>query len=425
MSPKHKTHFNQITLDSGATVLTERIDQVRSVTLGFWIRVGARDESLKLSGISHFLEHLLFKGTKTRTSKQISETFDSLGGELNALTAKEYTCFYVRLLDKHVPTGVEIISDMLQNSSLKEKDIVSEKQVVLEEINLHEDSPDEKIHDLFATALWGENPLGKSILGQVKSVESFDQRTIRHFYKRYYGSNNIVVAAAGYLEHERIVDLVRRHFTKTGAKKSTRPDLPPPAGNRLLVETKQTEQAHLCYGFPSLHARHKDRFVLALLDTILGGGMSSRLFQKIREEKGLAYSVYSYHSLYSESGLMAIYAGTRPSKVEEVVKLINEEINSIVEKGVTSKELLRAKEHLKGQLILSLESTSKRMIRLGRAKLTGSEILSLDELISRIDKVENQDVQRVAKEIFSRRDGAAIAVIGPFEEEKLAHLVDS
>lgn len=414
--------FNRTCLRNEVRVLTEVLPQVRSVTLGFWVGVGSRDEPEELNGVSHFLEHLLFKGTEKRSAREISETFDSLGAELNAFSAKEVTCFYARLLDEHLPIGVEVLSDMLQNSLFRAEDIDSEREVILEEISLYEDTPDDRIHDLFASVLWENHPLGKSVLGHIETVRSFSQEDILSFFSQHYVPNNLVVAAAGHLDHDKLVELIDKYFTPKTNLKFSRKLFVPEVEPHLTVYTKKTEQAHICYGAQGFHARHQDRFALAILDNILGGGMSSRLFQEVREKKGLVYSIYSYNSLYSETGLFAIYAGTRPSKTEQVIKLIKREINRILGDGITSDELHRSKNHIKGELVLGLESTSHRMSRLGKAELSDGELLSLDELVERIDGVTVEDVNRIAREIFIPQK-MVLAVIGPFKTEELAHLV--
>jgi predicted Zn-dependent peptidase len=294
---------------------------------------------------------------------------------------------------------------------------------VLEEINLHQDTPDEQIHDLFAGNLWKNHPLGRSGLGDAKTVKSFARADVNEFFSRSYVFSNMVVAGAGNLKHAEIVDLIKKFFTKKTSKKVSRKREKPKAASGVAVMKKNTEQAHICYGTQSLHARHKDRFALAILDNILGGGMSSRLFQEVREKRGLVYSIYSYHALYAETGLFSVYAGTRPMRVEEVVKIVRNEIESIVEKGVKDEELHRAKEHLKGQLVLSMESTNTRMTRLGKSELVHGEILSLDELIERLDRVERDDLLQVARNIFESNK-FVLAVIGPLSEDKLSHLLN-
>jgi predicted Zn-dependent peptidase len=413
--------FDKTVLPNGITIVTESMEHVRSVALGFWVGVGSRDEPPGLAGMSHFIEHLLFKGTKTRTAKDISATFDGLGAELNAFTAKEYTCYYARFLDEHLPLAVDVLTDMLEETLFTDEHVRSEREVVLEEIHLHEDTPDEQIHDLFAQTVFSGHPLGAPILGHAESVAGFARGDVVGYYSDTYVPDRLVVAAAGNVRHAEVVDLVAdrlRLSTEAGGKRKE--VVPPPAGE-VMVRTKQTEQAHICCGGLALDARHEDRFVLSVLDTILGGGMSARLFQEIREKKGLAYSVYSYHSLFSETGLFVVYAGTRPSNAEEVIRLIQAEFASIRE-AVPEDELAKAKDHIKGQLVLSLESTRSRMTRLGKSELTQGEILSLDELVARIDKVSAADVVRVAEQLLTP-DRNVLAVIGPFGADKLAHLM--
>ncbi len=414
--------FEKTTLPSGISVVTENMPQVRSVAIGFWVGVGSRDEKEGVNGMSHFIEHLLFKGTQTRTARDISEAFDVLGGELNAFTAKEYTCYYTRLLDEHVSTGFEILADMMQNPRFDASDIDSERNVVLEEINLHEDSPDERIHDLFVQSLLTAHPLGKPILGHIETVKNFTKDDVIGFYKSEYLPDNLIVAAAGNIEHEKMVDLVKQHFNLKAREKPVRKEFVPQIEKKIEVFTKQTEQAHIILGVGAIRASDDRRFALSILDNILGGGMSSRLFQEIREKRGLAYSTYSYHSLYAETGFMAAYAGTTPENTEQVVQLIQEQLADVKDGGITGPELHRAKEHLKGQLVLGLESTGRRMTRLGKIEITRGELLSLDELVERIDAVAKDDVTRLANDLFDP-NMTVLTVIGPFELDKLAHLV--
>ncbi len=413
------TFYQKTTLNNGATIVTERVPDVRSVALGFWIRVGSRDENGAENGMSHFIEHLLFKGTKTRSAKDISETFDTLGAELNAFTTKEFTCYYTRLLDDHLPIGVEVLADMLQNSLYKEEHLDFERQVVLEEIAMYEDTPDELIHDLFTMALWQGHPLGQQVLGTRETVGAFNRAGTIAFFRRYYTPGNMVIAAAGNLDHDNVVALIEKYYQPapgSGAKPTTRG---PAVKGSINVVNKATEQVHICYGTEALDSKHPDRFILSVLENILGGGMSSRLFQKIREERGLAYAVYSYHSLYQDSGNLAIYVGTRPANVNEVLSVIKSEMAAIKEAGVSTEELDRAREHLKGQLVLGLESTRNRMTRLGRSELTQGEILSVDELVERVDSVTKEQVRDVAARLFDN-DRMVLTIIGPIKEKDLA-----
>ena len=414
------TFYKKTKLDNGSIVVTERVPDVRSIALGFWVSVGSRNENDKdkENGMSHFIEHMLFKGTKTRTAKDISEVFDSLGAELNAFTTKEFTCYYSRFLDEHLNIGVEVIADMLQNSLFKEEHLSFEKKVVLEEIAMYEDTPDEMIHELFSTTLWRGHPLGRQVLGTTDTVSDFDRVKVLEFMKKNYSPGNIIIAAAGNLEHEQIVDVVNKHYQQKASSVASEVIKKPAVHRTVNVYTKDTEQVHICYGSEALDSRHEDRFVLSILDNILGGGMSSRLFQKIREEKGLAYAVYSFHSLYKDSGNLAVYVGTRPANINEVLSIIKSEMTDIMEKGAGKKEVERAREHLKGQLVLGLESTRNRMTRLGRSEMTHGEILSMDELVAKINDVTEEDVKRLASELF-QKDRQVLAVIGSVEEEDI------
>ena len=413
--------YRKTILENGITVITERMDTVRSVAMGIWFAVGSRDEIPAEAGMSHFMEHMMFKGTPTRDAAQISETFDGLGAELNAFTSKEYTCFYARLVDEHVPTAVEVLSDMVCNASLAEDSCVKEREVVIEEIARMEDAPDDRIHEIFAKALWPKHPIGLSVLGGRETVASFGHDSSAQFRARHYTTGNCVVAAAGNVDHDQLVDLVREHLVLEKGPLSDRPEAKAAGSSRLTVLEKDTEQSHICYGMATMNAHHEDRFVLTILDTVFGGGMSSRLFQEIREKKGLVYAVYSFHSLYQDTGQMAIYAGTRPGNTEEVVRLIQTEAERMKTGGITATELERSKESIKGHLVLGLESTRNRMTRLGKNVVTGGELLSVDELVIRIDKVTLDDILRVADDVFSAE--RVLALIGPYSASDVEHLV--
>ena len=416
-----ETFFKKTILPSGLRVMTEHMPQVRSVALGYWLGVGSRDEDDDVGGMSHFIEHLLFKGTKNRSSREISEAFDTLGAEFNAFTAKEYTCYYTRLIDQHVETGIEILSDMIQNPLFATDDIQSERKVVLEEINLHEDSPDERIHDLFMEALWPTHALGKPILGHAETVDSFTAEDVLGYYRQEYIPKNMILAVAGNVDHDMIVEFAQKHFTSSGGDRVGRKHIAPHVEKKLDVYTKKTEQAHICLGTEAIPANDNRRYTLSILDNILGGGMSSRLFQEIREKRGLAYSTYSYHSLYAETGMVAAYAGTAPDNTEQVIKLVQEQIEGLANGSATDEEIYRAKESIKGHLVLGLESTGRRMTRLGKLEITDSEILSLDALVEKIDAVTRAGVTELAQELF-KPEKMVLTVIGPFELEKLAHL---
>ena len=413
--------YKKTTLQNGVTILSESMPNVRSIALGVWVGVGSRDEPVEIAGMSHFMEHIMFKGTPSRTAKEISETFDSMGAELNAFTAKELTAFYSRMLDEHLSSGIEVLGDMLQNSLFKESDIAAEKHVVLEEINLHEDSPDELIHDLFSDSLYDNHPLGKRILGNQKTVGSFDRQKVLDFYQKTYTPSNTVIAAAGHFEHDKLVNLANRYFVDTDSAGFKRQKKKAQAQSRLSVMNKATEQAHICLGSLALSATDKDRFVLSVLDNILGGGMSSRLFQEIREKRGLAYSVYTYHSVHLETGSFCMYAGTSPKNVKEVINIMQEEIKRIIDEEASENELHRAKQHITGQLVLGLENTSHRMMRLGKSELAQGKIYSVNELIDKVNKVSAQDVKRLAGKLMEK-DALSLTVIGPFTTDKFSYL---
>jgi predicted Zn-dependent peptidase len=414
--------YDKTLLPNGVTVVSETMHTVRSVAIGIWLTVGSRDESPADAGMSHFMEHMMFKGTPTRTAAEISQAFDRLGAELNAFTSKEATCFYARVLDEHVDIAVEVLSDMVTNSLLEQDAIGYEREVVIEEIARYEDTPEDQIGDVFMTTLWPGHPLGKPVLGSRETVGAFDETQSRDFHDRYYRSGAITVSAAGNLEHKDLVALVERCLTLTEGRWGERALMPAEVNTRLNVVTRDTEQAHIAWGVNGLKATDDDRFVLSVLDVVLGGGMSSRLFQEIREKKGLAYAVGSYHQLFEDAGLFGVYAGTRPTNAEQVVRLIQAEIEDVRENGITADELDLAREALKGSLVLSLESTRMRMTRLAKSEITHGEILSLDDLVERIDAVTGDDVKRLAAELFGAP--RVLAVIGPMGVDDLAHLVE-
>src|SRR5438132_6141559 len=328
---------------------------VRSVTLGVWVSAGSRDERPEIAGASHFLEHLRFQGTPSRSARDIAEAFEAVGGDLSAVPAKENTCFYARVLDRDLPMAVEHMCDMLQHSLLRSVECEAERQVIVEEINMHEDSPDELIHDLFTETLWAGHPLGRPVLGTVKSITSTSRDQVKRFYKRHYVPANFVVVAAGNLEHDSVVELIQRGMA-TGPVRDEGPSAwrlraarrPPPPSGATLVRNRPTEQAHICYGTNGLSRSDPDRFAFGVVNQAIGGGMSSRLFQEVREKRGLAYSVFSYHGMYVETGIFTAYAGTNPSRAEEVLELCRLEISDVRDGGLTEEEFIRAKGQLQG-----------------------------------------------------------------------------
>jgi predicted Zn-dependent peptidase len=414
--------YRKTVLDNGITVMSEPMDSVRSVALGIWFAVGSRDETGSEAGMSHFMEHMMFKGTPTRSAKDISEQFDRLGAELNAFTSKEYTCYYSRFVDEHLPTAFEILSDMVVSANLDDESCELERGVVIEEIGRMEDTPDDHIHEVFSHTLWPTHPIGLPILGNRDTVGQFDHAQSVAFRKKHYVTGNCVVAAAGSVDHDELVRLAERFLADLPqGPRSVRPVAEAPHEARLAVLDKNTEQAHICYGVATMNAHHPDRFALALLDGVLGGGMSSRLFQEIREKKGLAYAVYSFSALYQDTGEFAVYVGCKPEKAEEVVRLVRAEMASIADAGVTADELDRVLQAAKGHLVLGMESTRMRMTRLGKNEVTGGEILSADEIMQRFDSVTMDDVMRVSADVLSREK--VLAVIGPFTNERLEPLV--
>jgi predicted Zn-dependent peptidase len=415
------TFYDRSVTAGGVEVFTETIDAVRSVAVGIWIRVGSRDEAPHEAGMSHFMEHMAFKGTPTRTAQEISSHFERLGAEFNAFTSKEYTCFFARVIDERFEEAFEVLADMVSNASLAEDAIVSEREVVLEEIARHDDTPDDAVHDLFAAELLKGHPLGGQVLGTRDTVGAFERSLAVAFKQRHYTTGNVVVAAAGNVSHERVRRAAERWLALPSAGKRERASALPAVQPRLAVLARDTEQAHICWGVPGLAARSEQRFVLAVLDGIFGGGMASRLFQEIRERRGLAYAVYSYHSLYLDTGELVVYAGTRPDNAREVVKIVNEEAARLASDGVRDEELVRVRENIKGQLVLSLENTRSRMTRLGKSAATDTEILSIDELIARIESVTARDVHALAQALFSQPK--TLAMIAPLDADAVADLV--
>ena len=413
--------FSRTTLDSGATVVTERMNEVRSVSVGFWFDVGSRDEPGELAGTSHFLEHLLFKGTPTRSAKEIADAFDAVGGDINAFTGKEYTCYYSRVLDDDLSMSLDVLSDMLTKSVIDPDELESERKVILEEIAMHEDAPDELVHDLFYRSMWDGHPLGRPVLGFNESVGAVTRDQVADYWQDRYNPSNLVVAAAGHVDHEQIVASINELFEARPGRKTLRAGNPPNSQIGVRVHKRPTEQAHIVLGGEGLPRGHEDRHALSVVDTILGGGMSSRLFQEIREKRGLAYSVYSYRALYSDTGTFAIYAGTTPQNAKTVIDLVRAEVSSVLRDGITEAELERAKGHVKGSLVLSSEDPGSRMNRLGRQQLSTGEITSIDELIEKFNAIEMDDIRRVIDRVFGNGQ-LQVTVVGPFDEHAFDHL---
>jgi predicted Zn-dependent peptidase len=417
-------------LPSGLRVLTESVPAMRSVSFGVWVAVGSRDEDAATGGVSHFLEHLLFKGTNRRTALDISASIEAVGGETNAFTAKEYTCYYARVLDSDASLAIDVMCDLVADSVLAEPDVETERGVILEEIAMHDDEPGDEVHDLFAAAIYGaDSPLGRLISGTVESITPMTRAQIRDFYRSRYVPANMIVAAAGNLRHDDVVTLVAEAFARVGSSDAaSAPTIPrppsPPAPVQtptVLVREKDTEQAHVVLGCAVFGRSDDRRFTLGVLNNSLGGGMSSRLFQEIREKRGLAYSVYSYTSHYADSGLFAVYAGCAPGKVDEVLALVKAEFAAVAAHGLTESEVARGKGMMKGSLVLGLEDTGSRMSRLGKGEMLHDDMLSVDELLAKVDAVTVDEVRAVAADLLLRP--MSLAVVGPFDGHDFAGFV--
>ena len=406
------------TLPSGLRLVTESMPHVRSVSIGVWLMRGSRHESDAESGIAHFVEHMLFKGTGTRSAQQIAQEIDSIGGQLDAFTAKEYAGYYIKVLDENLPLAADLLGDMILHPAFQPDDVAREQGVILEEIKMVEDAPDDLVHEVFAQQFWPRHPLGRPILGTPETVSSFGQTGLREYFGRMYVAPQLLVAVAGNIDHARVRALVEKTFETVSTGTGTTPTAPPAVKAGVAYRQKEIEQSHLCMGTPAYHQAHADRHALYVLNTVLGGSMSSRLFQHIREDRGLAYSVFSNLTSYSDAGMVTIYAGCASDKVSEVVDLSLAELRELRQTPVPADELRRAKDHLKGSLVLNLESTASRMSHLARQFIFFGRYYTLDELTSAIEAVTADDVQRVADELF-QDDGLAATVVGPSAKSPL------
>jgi predicted Zn-dependent peptidase len=401
------------TLPTGERLITETVPSVRSVALGFWIGTGSRDETEARAGVSHFIEHLLFKGTSTHSAQEIAEIFDGLGGELNAATSRETTVLYARVPDDRLERALDVMVGMVYDPAFA--DVDSEREVVLEEIAMVDDNPQDLVHDVAAEAVFGGHPLGRPVIGRAEVISSVSRRALVAYHRAAYVSENVVVAAAGNVEHDRLADLLRGRLAgaDSPARRARRAFTRVPApGYRF--QRKETEQYHVCLGAPGVSRRDERRFASSLLDAILGGSASSRLFQEIREKRGMAYSVYSFTSQYSDSGQIGLYVGTREDNLAACFEIVARELEDVASGGVRAGELERAKENLKGRILLSLESTASRMSRLGKSLVTHTELLPVDELVERVEAVTADDVAALAAELL-RLDRLSAAGIGPSE----------
>lgn len=403
-------------LPNGVRIITESISPFRSATIGIWINTGCMDEPEPKRGISHFIEHLLFKGTKTKTAVEISEIMDGIGGNINAFTEKEQTCYYAKVMDKHIPIALDILGDMVRNSVFDPDDIEREKGVVIEEIKMYEDAPDELIYDFFTRAAWDTHPLGLPTLGTRETIMSLTRDDILDYMEKFYTPDRILVVAAGHIKHYKIVEFTKKTFGDIPYKLSASTNYPLPVlSPRQFIKFKECEQVYLCMGTQGIPQRDDRKYPLTVLDSIVGGSMSSRLFQEIREKRGLVYNVSTFQSTYSDSALFGIYAGMSAKHLKTVIDVTLQVLQDVRDKGVTKKEMHTAKEHLKGALALALESSSNRMIRLAKSDLYHNRFITHQEVIKKIEKATLDELQEIAKETLDNTKYAA-AVLGPVDE---------
>jgi predicted Zn-dependent peptidase len=402
-------------LASGLTIVTERVPDLHSASVGFWVGTGSRDEEPAVAGASHFLEHLLFKGTAHRSARDIAEAIDAVGGEMNAFTTKEYTAFYVRVLGEHLDLGLDILSDIMWAPAFRPDEVDAERQVILEEILMRGDEPADLAHELVFAARYPDHPLGRDVLGDEETIEAMGRDDIRAFFEHHYRPGNMVVAAAGAVDHGELVARIEAAVGAVDGGAAPARVAPAAPAQPLVVMHRPTEQAHVVLAMAGLDRADVDRYALAVVDQAFGGGMSSRLFQEVREQRGLAYSVYSWRSAFADAGLFGAYAGTAPERTQETLAVLGAELDRLGATGITSRELEVAKGHLRGSLLLGLEDSGARMSRLGRGQLVHHEVLSIDEVVTRVEAVTLEDANRVAGRLLAGE--RTLAVVGPFEED--------
>ena len=410
------TTFRKEHLDNGIRVVAERIPTVKSVSLGIWVCVGSRDEEAKDAGISNFTEHMFFKGTAHSSAHDIALEMDSLGGELNAFTTRETTTFYVKVLDEHISKGIEIISDLFLHSSMTRKDMEKEKQVVLEELKMVEDDPEDYIHDMHATLVWDGNPLARPIVGSAKTIQGLNRNSMLDFIGLHYHPANIVISVAGNFEFSNLLKLLNKSIGKLRRKVTENKRTKPALKNGIVVKNKSVEQVHLCLGTLGLPQNDKKRYALYALNSILGSSMSSRLFQEVREKRGLVYSIYSYLSSFTDSGVMNIYAGTSQESLPVVLDLVLKEIKKIRRNGISRKEMNRVKNQMKGNLMLGLESTSNRMSRIARDEIYSGRFYTTDDIIREINRITPSQIQRLVNDLF-KSEYLSLAILGPVKKD--------
>ena len=416
MSVKRSVH------SSGLRIVTEEVPSVRSAAIGIWVNVGSRDEAPATAGASHFLEHLLFKGTTRRTALQISAAVESVGGEMNAFTSKEYTCFWARVIDTDLPMAIDVVSDLITSSVVTAQDVDAERKVVLEEIAMRDDDPSDLVHDLFSDTYYGDTAIGRPILGTVKSISEMSRATVFNYYKKKYLPQDLVVAVSGNIKHKRVVAMVeealsRDNFLQQSATPAIRPSTPIKNSKQQSVGLlhKKSEQAHMFYGLEGVARADQRRFAMGVLSAALGGGMSSRLFQEIREKRGLAYSVYSYAQQFAGSGTLGFYAGCNPAKALEVVSIMRDVLADVVAHGLTHEEIERAKGAVRGSLVLSQEDTGSRMSRIGKNEIVYGQVMDFDDILKEISRVSAADISEIASEFLVKTP--TLALVGPFKSE--------
>jgi len=398
-------------LPNGLRLLTERMPHVRSVSIGVWLARGSRHEPQEQSGIAHFVEHMLFKGTAARSAEDIAQAIDSIGGQMDAFTAKEYASYYIKVLDEHLPFALDVLADIVMNPRFTPDDIEREKKVVVEEIKMVEDTPDDLVHELFTENFWADHPLGRPILGTKDTVESLNTDGLRGYFHGTYTAPNLIVAAVGNIQHEQVRDLVARTFAKLPTEAAAISEAPPRVVPCTVIRNKELEQSHVCLGTAGYRQDHEERYSSYVMNTVLGGSMSSRLFQNVREKRGLAYAVFSGLSAYRDTGSITIYAGCANNAVGELIDVVITELRRMKDEPLDSTELRRAKDHLKGSLMLNLESTSSRMSHLARQEIYFDRQFGLDETLEGVERVTPDDIQRVARDLFSS-DALAATVLG-------------
>jgi predicted Zn-dependent peptidase len=408
---------NNTILNNGIRILSKKIPQARSVSMGVWVNVGARDETLSENGLSHFIEHMIFKGTKKRSALQIAKEFDSIGGNTNAFTTMENTCYHAKVMDTHLDTMVDVLSDIFLYSAFESKEVEKERTVIFQEIGMTEDTPDEYIHTLSGNTYWGDNPLGRSILGPRENILSFDSETIREFFSRLYQPERILISAAGNIEHDHFVNLVGHQFESINAGNSFPVRVTPTGQSKVTIHSKDLEQIHICMSTKGLSITDPKRYAFSLINTILGGNMSSRLFQQIRENRGLAYSIYSFISSHVDTGMCGVYVGVDPKNAKQSIEVILSEILKLKKIPVDSTELRSAKEYTKGNLMLASESIDNQMVRLAQNEIHFGRYIPLQEVVNKIEEVTADDIIDLASTLFDN-DQLAITMLGPVPDKK-------